>query len=104
MQELLEHPVFDEEFRASYDAKIQEMTEADERGDQALMEEVLTTKDGRPELGPEELVTEDEKNDENDEFDDDDSSSAVGSPATSTDETPDSSSGVERNKPRDLLI
>ena len=59
----------------------------------------MTTNDGRPELGPEELVTEDEKDDDDDddEFDDDDSSSAVGSPGTTSGVTPDSSSGVGHN-------
>jgi len=98
MTELLEHPVFDEEFRANFDAKIQEMSEQDEELAEELTKEVLTTKDGRPELGPEDLVTEDEKNDDDDdedEFDDDDSSSAVGSNGTSSVDTPGSSSGVE---------
>ena len=98
MTELLEHPVFDEEFKASFDAKIQEMMDQDEKLAEELTKEVLTTKDGRPELGPEDLVTEDEKNDDDDddddEFDDDDSSSAVGSNGTSSVDTPGSSSGV----------
>lgn len=67
--------------------------------DEEMMKVILTTKDGRDELGPEDLVTEDEnKDDDEDEFDDDDSSSAVGSPGTSDVDTPGSSSGVEGNK------
>ena len=30
MTDLLEHPVFDEEFKANFDTKMQEMTEQDE--------------------------------------------------------------------------
>ena len=104
MKDLLVHPVFDEEFRKNFDAHITKMSESDELEMQELAKDVLTTKDGRPELGPEDLVTEDEKNDdddEDDEFDDDDSSSAVGSPGeTSSVETPGSSSGVEENRMR----
>jgi len=64
------------------------------------MKTIQTTKDGRNELGPEDLLTEDEakEDDDDDEFDDDDSSSAVGSPGTSDVDTPGSSSGVEHNK------
>ena len=79
------------------------MTESDEKEMQELALTIMTTKDGRPELSPEELVTEDEKNedDDEDEFDDDDSSSAVGSPGESSSvDTPGSSSGVEQNRMR----
>ena len=74
-----------------------------------MSKEILKTKDGRQELGPEELVTEDEKNDndndDDDEFDDDDdSSSAVGTPGSSSVDTPGSSSGVEQNKIRDQRL
>jgi len=79
------------------------MSDTDELEMQELAKTVQTTKDGRSELGPEELVTEDEKNDDDDddEFDDDDSSSAVGSPGGSSSvDTPGSSSGVETNQMR----
>ena len=67
---------------------------------QELMKEQLMTKDGRPELSPDELVTEDEQkeNDDDDEFDDDDSSSAVDTGGSSSGVTPESSSGVEHSK------
>lgn len=79
------------------------MSDTDELEMQELAKTVQTTKDGRSELGPEDLVTEDEKNDDDDddEFDDDDSSSAVGSPGGSSSvDTPGSSSGVETNQMR----
>lgn len=98
---MLEHPVFDEEFRNSYEAKLKEMSEQDEIQMQELMKTELTTKDGRNELSPDELVTEDEKNDEDDdedEFDDDDSSSAVDTGGSSSNATPGSSSGVQHNE------
>ena len=63
LAELLEHPIFDEAFKSSFEATMQEMERQDESEMQALMLKQLTTKDGRPELSPEELVTEDEKND-----------------------------------------
>ena len=77
------------------------MTEQDEKDAEEQSKEILTTKDGRPELGAEDLITEDEKQDDDDEFDDDDSSSAVGSPGSSSVDTPGSSSGVEGNKIRE---
>ncbi len=62
------------------------------------MKTELKTKDGRPELDPVELVTEDENKDEEDQEiddDDDDSSSAVCTPGTSDEVSPDgSSSGI----------
>lgn len=91
------------------------MIEEDEREQERLTQTILTTKDGKSEMGPEELLTEDEKNEEDDDnndddndefdddddegFDDDDSSSAVGSPGTSSHSSPEgSSSGIEHNK------
>ena len=50
MDELLEHPVFDEEFKAGFDEQIKKMIEEDEGEDERLMNDILTTKDGRPEL------------------------------------------------------
>lgn len=63
----------------------------------------LTTKDGRDELSPEELLTEEEKNvddsdDEDDFDDDDDSSNDIGS-GGSSDGSAGSSSGVGDNRP-----
>ena len=101
MTDLLEHPMFDEEFRNGYEAELQQMADKDEQEMVELAKTVLTTKDGRAELGPEDMVTEDEKDDQDDddEFDDDDSSSRVGSPGdTSSIDTPGSSSGVEQNR------
>ena len=117
MEELLDHPIFDEDFKSMYDAKIQEMIELDEREQELLMQTVLTTKDGKSEMAPEELLTEEEKNNDeddsdddiDDEFDDDDddeeegfdednSSSVVGSPGTSSPSPEGSSSGIEHNK------
>ena len=71
---------------------MEEMKAEDERLMQELMKQVLTTKDGRPELSAEELLTEEDKVDEDDDEDDDsdedhfhdeDSSSAVASPDSS---------------------
>jgi len=97
------HPIFDEEFRASFDAKVEQMKAEDEVKMQELMQTVLTTKDGRPELSVEELLTEedlkedddddDDDDSDDDHFHDDDSSSAVASPGSS-DITPASSSGI----------
>ena len=47
LSELLEHPVFDEEFRTGFEQKMQEMKESDEREDEVLMTQILKTKDGR---------------------------------------------------------
>ena len=60
MDELLVHPIFDEEFRGSFDEKIRAMEEQDELRFQELMKTELKTKDGRSELDEEELATEDE--------------------------------------------
>ena len=85
---------------------MEEMKAEDERLMQELMKQVLTTKDGRPELSAEELLTEEDKVDEDDDDDDDsdedhfhdeDSSSAVASPGSS-DVTPASSSGIPQMK------
>ena len=106
LPELLEHPVFDEDFRASFEAKVEAMKEQDEAKKQELMKVELRTKDGRLELSAEELVTEEEEevkseeeeeedddDDDDDQFRDDDSSSAVAS-ADSSNITPASSSGI----------
>lgn len=101
LAELLEHPVFDEDFKAGFDAQIEERKQEDEAEMTRLQELTLKTKDGRLELDPEELVTEEERDEEDDEdeFDDDNSSSAVGSPGSSSEQTPaGSSSGVDANK------
>ena len=98
MADLLVHPVFDEEFRASFPAKFAKWEELDEEAHTELMTQQLKTKDGREELDEAELVTEDEKkpgaDDEVDE--DDDSSSAVASPNDSSGTTPVSSSGIDK--------
>ena len=98
------HKIFDEDFRAGFEAKMDEMKAEDERLMQELMLTTLTTKDGRPELTAEELLTEeedkvddddddDDDDSDDDHFRDDDSSSAVASPGSS-DITPASSSGI----------
>ena len=95
MDELLVHPIFDEEFRSSFDEKIRAMEEQDELRFQELMKTELKTKDGRSELDEEELATEDEaKEEEHDDIDDDDddSSSAVCTPGTSDEVSPEGSS------------
>lgn len=84
---------------------MEELKAEDERLMQELMKQVLTTKDGRPELSVEELLTEEDKVDDDDDdddsdedhFHDDDSSSAVASPGSS-DVTPASSSGIPQMK------
>jgi len=110
LKELLEHPIFDAEFKSSFDAKVQAMLEEDERQLKVLMSKKLRTKDGRSELDPDEIATEEEKvddeeneEDDEDDFDedDDDDSSAIGSDGSSG-ISPDSSSGVGDNK-RSLL-
>ena len=87
------------------------MKEEDERYSQELMKQEIKTKDGRLELSPEELVTEDEDlkedlgddddeddddedddEDDEDHFHEDNSSSAVASADSSV--TPPSSSGI----------
>ena len=89
------------------------MKEEDERLSQELMKQELKTKDGRLELSPDELVTEDEdlkedvgdddeddddddeeddEDDDEDHFHEDNSSSAVASADSSV--TPVSSSGI----------
>ena len=99
MADLLVHPVFDEEFRASFAEKFAEWEKLDEEAHTELMKQQLKTKDGREELDEAELVTDDEKkpglDDEVDE-DDDDSSSAIASPNDSSGTTPVSSSGVDK--------
>ena len=97
MEDLLVHPIFDEEFRNSFDEKMKQMQDEDELQIQELMKVELKTKDGRTELSPEELVTEDENKDDDQEIDDDDddSSSAVCTPGTSDDSPDGSSSGID---------
>lgn len=79
---LLEHPLFDEEFKANFEESFKEMQQKDEDEMVSLAAQKLTTKDGQDELDPEALVTEDEKEEGSsaDEFEDDneDSSSAIG--------------------------
>ena len=99
MADLLVHPVFDEEFRASFPGKFASWEELDEEAHTELMKQELKTKDGREELDEAELVTDDEKKPgPDDEFDDDDddSSSAVASPNDSSGTTPVSSSGIDK--------
>ena len=99
MADLLVHPVFDEEFRASFTEKFADWERLDEEAHTELMKQQLKTKDGREELDEADLVTEDEKKpglEDEVEEDDDDSSSAIASPNDSSCTTPVSSSGIDK--------
>lgn len=64
IETLLEHPLFDQEFKDTFETRFKEMQEKDEEEMLAMAAQKLTTKDGLDELDPEALVTEDEKEDE----------------------------------------
>ena len=96
MAELLEHPLFDEEFRNGLKVKLEEWEILDEEAQVEMSKEKLLTKDGKEELGEAELMTQESKKDDEVDEDDDDSSSAICSPNGSSGSTPISSSGVDR--------
>ena len=96
MAELLEHRLFDEEFRAGLKEKLEEWDRLDEEAQVEMSKEKLLTKDGKEELNEAELLTTESKKEDEVDEDDDDSSSAICSPNGSSDSTPISSSGIDR--------
>ena len=57
MTELLQHPLFDEEFRNGLKEKLEEWEKFDEEAQVEMSKEKLLTKDGKEELGEAELLT-----------------------------------------------
>ena len=99
LADLVNHPYFDDDFKQGFEEDIAKGEELDVEDQNKQMEQTLTTKDGRQQLSPEELLTASERDDDeiDEDDDDDDSSSAVASPDDSS-STPVSSSGIVQAK------